>query len=483
MSVKSVLSLCMALVASHAAFAVDGRLKRCGDPLGGKWSALAGEAEVTVDFSRPTGAMLPLHGVNNAPMELWGRQRTFEAAGIPFCRTHDTAGGYGGAHFIDIPNVFPNFDADENDPASYDFALTDAWLGTLVASGTEPFYRLGVTIEGGRRLIRAYHIFPPRDYGKWARICEHVIRHYTQGWANGKRWKMRYWEIWNEPDNPDMWQGTMEQFFELYRTAATHLKRCFPDLKIGGYASCGFMELDREIDKRYANGSYLEWFRRFIDYVRAPESKCPLDFFSWHVYTDDPEQLARFARYCRTYLDEHGLSGTEAILNEWNFINHGKYGIDEFTLMKEMPGAAFVASAFCLLQRDRTVSSAMYYDALPTRSYCGLYYFPSLRTSPCYEAFRLYGSLYRLGTAYETVAPGNGLYACAAADRKTRAVLIVNNRGEAVRVKPVVNGVGDAPVARVTWLSAEHPATAAGKDWTPGSALEVPSLSMALLTF
>lgn len=437
--------------------------------------------EVRVDFARETGAVLPLHGVNNAPMEHWGKQRAFEAAGIPFCRTHDTAGYYGGAHYIDIPNVFPNFDADETREESYDFALTDAWLSTVVNAGTEPFYRLGVTIEGGRRKIKAYHIFPPKDYAKWARICERVIRHYTEGWANGKKWKMRYWEIWNEPDNPDMWQGTMEQFFELYRVASTHLKTCFPHLRIGGYASCGFMELDGPINPLYANGSYLTWFKSFIDYVNAPGTKSPLDFFSWHIYTDDPEQVAKYARYCREYLDSHGLGSTEAILNEWNFINHKKYGREEFELLKEMPGAAFVASVFCLLQRDRTVASTMYYDALPTRSYCGLFYFPSLKTTPCYEAFRMYNALFRLGAAVQVDFPGTGVYACAAKGKGGRAaVLLVNNRPQSVSITPVFAGAADAPW-RVTRLDSIHPKTASGGSWGPGTSLELPSLSLVLL--
>lgn len=445
-------------------------------------ACLGGRAdEIRVDFSQATGPMLPLHGVNNAPMAYWGKQAAFVDAGIPFCRTHDTAGAYGGAHFIDIPNIFPDFEADENDPASYDFALTDAWLGTVVASGTEPFYRLGVTIEGGRRQIKAYHIFPPKDYAKWARVAEHVIRHYTEGWANGKTWTMRYWEIWNEPDNPDMWQGTMEQFFDFYRVVSTHLKGRFPHLKFGGYASCGFYELEGAIDPKYANGSYLTWFKSFVDYVQAPETKCPLDFFSWHIYTDEPERVAKHARYCRDYLDAHGLRATESILNEWNFINHGKYGRDEFTLMKEMPGAAFVASTFCLLQRDRTVSCGMYYDALPTRAYCGLYYFPSLKTTPCYEAFRLFNRVYRLGTTVQTSIHGTNIYACAAAKGESRAILLVNNRETAATLVPAITGADTAKPWRVTVLSAESPKTSSTPDWISGSPLKLPSLSLILL--
>ena len=105
-----------------------------------------------------------------------------------------------------------------SDPASYDFAFTDAYLKPVAEAGTEVFYRLGVTIENFWT-IKAYRIDPPKDFGKWARICEHIIRHYNEGWADGFRWNLRYWEVWCEPENPPLWQGTREQFFELYRVA------------------------------------------------------------------------------------------------------------------------------------------------------------------------------------------------------------------------------------------------------------------------
>ena len=28
-------------------------------------------------------------------------------------------------------------------------------------------------------------MLPPKDYAKWARICEHVVRHYNEGWGWG----------------------------------------------------------------------------------------------------------------------------------------------------------------------------------------------------------------------------------------------------------------------------------------------------------
>ena len=53
-------------------------------------------------------------------------------AEIPFSRLHDVGGMYGGSRFVDIPNLFPDFGADETDPASYRFAYTDALIQALL---------------------------------------------------------------------------------------------------------------------------------------------------------------------------------------------------------------------------------------------------------------------------------------------------------------------------------------------------------------
>jgi hypothetical protein len=88
--------------------------------------------------------------------------------------------------------------------------------------------------------LKAYNVYAPKDFAKWARICEHVIRHYNEGWAKGFRWGIEYWEIWNEPESNTMWRGsTREAFFEFYRTAALHLKAKFHGIKVGGYGSTG----------------------------------------------------------------------------------------------------------------------------------------------------------------------------------------------------------------------------------------------------
>ena len=192
-----------------------------------------------------------LNAVNNGPVykrysndQKRSNFEDFKRARIPYARNHDAAffAGYGGEHAVDITSIFSNFDADVNDPASYDFACTDEYILATLEAGTETFYRLGQKIE---HYIKKYNNFPPKDYHKWAQICEHIIRHYNEGWANGYELNIQYWEIWNEPDlDPDdsdhkkTWGGTKLQFFDLFEVAAKHLKACFPNYKIGGPRPC-----------------------------------------------------------------------------------------------------------------------------------------------------------------------------------------------------------------------------------------------------
>ena len=442
-------------------------------------SALFAAGPVQVDFTQEAGQVKPLHGIDNSPLTHGQVLPELRDAGIPYSRLHDTMGRFGGGVYVDIPNIFPNFDADPDDPASYDFTFTDAYLSGLVKSGVEPFYRLGVTIENYHE-IKAYRIYPPKDPQKFAKICEMMIRHFNEGWADGHHFGIRYWEIWNEPENPPMWKGTKEQFFELYRVTANHLKKCFPDLKIGGYASCGFYPLTRAESAKpgHWHWSFIDWFETFLDYVQAEETRAPLDFFSWHLYTSDPEEIVAHSKYVDEKLKAHGMENVENIFNEWNYITGRP---DQFDEMKEAPGAAFVASAFCLMQYQTGIDKAMYYDAYPQRAYCGLYYFPSRKVTKTYWSFYAFNVLYKLGTAVPvTTDQAAKIYALAAKNEAgDAAILVVNNSDDAAEVPLEIKGA-DFAGAEVKLLDQEHSFTVMPEIWKDGK-LALPAKSVAVL--
>lgn len=245
------------------------------------------KVSVKVDKDKTVGKIKPMHCVNNLPDVSGFFDHYIAEAQIPYCRLHDSV--YIHWKFVDIHVVFPDFDADEQDPASYDFAFTDYYIKRMADSGVKAFYRLGESIENYQH-IKPYFIYPPEDYAKWARICEKIIAHYNYGWADGFFYGLTYWEIWNEPDNfPDiadnnMWKGNIEQYFELYETVSNHLKRVYPEIKIGGYASCGFYEILNQASASTANVSsrteyFIECFEKFLKYITSPEHRSPLDFF------------------------------------------------------------------------------------------------------------------------------------------------------------------------------------------------------------
>ena len=390
---------------------------------------------VKVDFENIIGKIKPMHATNN--MVTLPRNSSndwdgmMQAAHIPFGRLHDTGGGFGGSRYVDIPNVFPDFDADENDPASYDFAFTDVLIERMVKSGVMPYYRLGVTIENYID-IKAYRIYPPKDFAKWARICEHIIMHYNEGWADGFHYNIEYWEIWNEPDNyPEindnqMWRGTMEEYFELYKVASKHLKSRFPHIKIGGYGSCGFYAMNNVDVSKLAHSSsrteyFIEFFHKFFKF--AKENELPVDFFDWHTYASLNNNVL-FASYPRKYLDEYGYPNCEIHVGEWNpgTKNRGTL-YDASNILSNM-----------IAMHSTPTDMMLYYDFRFWSSYCGPVNPLTYKPFKAYYSFYAFGQLYALGQCVECTTDTAGVYALAATDGEKRGIVVVNNKKEEIAV-------------------------------------------------
>lgn len=405
---------------------------------------------VSIDFSTSSGVIKPLHGVDCAPYSTSDRgtfaTKVFKEAKIPYSRLHDCMGIYGGAHFVDIPNVFPDFEADENDSVNYDFSMTDDYIRAIVNAGTKVVYRLGITIDWG---FHKYHTMPPKDYGKWARICEHVIRHYNEGWADGYNWNIEDWEIWNEPENPPMWSGTREEYYELYTVAAKHLKSCFPHLKIGGYGSCGFYAVTRDGMNDFYR-SFVPYFTDFLDYITLHEA--PLDFFSWHIYNDDPAEVLAHAEYVRKTLDEKGFTHTESSLNEWNYGAEGHSHMEK----KTMVGATYVASVLSTLQDSGIVDTAMYYVASAQSTYNGLFRPEDHAYMKPFYVLCAWGELWSLGQQHGVQHDAENLYATAASANGKAGILLTNAGDRAITAEVKLTGLTPGQIVRTYLLDEGH---------------------------
>lgn len=393
-------------------------------------------AEIRTDFSKITGVIKPMHSVGTAPLRGLSENHFpyLSAAQIPYSRLHDVEYPFGGFRYVDIPNIFRDFDADVDDPASYDFAFTDWLIATLYKYGCAPIFRLGVSIENYIS-IRSYRIDPPDDYEKWAHICEHIVAHYNDGWANGFHYGIKYWEIWNEPEfHPEksknqMWTGTAIDYYRLYAATATVLKKRFGStIKVGGYGSCGFAAIFKDPEKYgidaekqdiwFENADYaLEFFYGFFDYLK--KNSVPIDFFSWHSYMSvrDVETMSDFVR---RELDRLGFPNTEIHLNEWN----------NAAWVQNTKGTSFACAnacaMLCALQK-KPVDISCYYDSqLSVSEYGGLFNPLTLEPFCTYYAFSAFGELYTLGNEAECACDTDGIYMLAATDGEKKALLVTN---------------------------------------------------------
>ena len=388
---------------------------------------------ITVDFGKGCGTVKPLHSVNNGPVYKHGADQRqtnlhhFLEAGIPFVRTHDSSicYTYGGEHVVDVAAIFPDFSKNPTDPESYDFTLTDEYLKTIELGGSKVFYRLGSKIEHWKK---KYDTIPPKDFRKWAVICEHIIRHYTEGWADGFRMDISYWEIWNEPDlDPDdsvnkrTWGGTAKEFYELYVLTAKHLKACFPHLKIGGPALARVK---------------AEWLEPFLKAIKTADA--PLDFLSWHVYGATVEKVMDKIRLARELLDRNGFLKTESILNEWNYVRgwHDEDWIYSIRSIKGLKGSSFIAATMCMSQYE-PLDQLMFYDARP----CGM---NSLFSTDLihvrlkgYFPFYMFHQLYRQKEAVAVERASKDVWAAAAKGEEKCVLLSYFNEDDSSPCKTV----------------------------------------------
>ena len=380
-------------------------------------------ALIHLDSTRTAGKIKPMHGGGQPPVVSDSSDRFFHyltEAGIPYSRLHDVGGAFGCGKYVDIPNIFRDFDADETDPASYDFTFTDRLLAQLHKAGVEPYYRLGVTIENAAA-VKSYWIDPPKDPAKWARICEHIIRHYTEGWADGYHYDITYWEIWGEPDNDQLWTGTAEQYYELYCVTASHLKQCFPNRKIGGYGSCGFYAVVEEakghtpgVNQRY----YVSFFEDFLKYIRSHGA--PLDFYSWHSYAGTADTIL-MDNWLHERMTAEGFGETELHLNEWDPFAHE---------LGTAHHSAELAAMMIAMQNGHEDVCCIYDMRINMAPYCPLFHPVSRKPIHGYYSMVCFDTLFRLGTQMSLQCDTENLYALAATDGVHGALLISNLTGK-----------------------------------------------------
>ncbi len=93
--------------------------------------------KIKVDINRKIRKIKDMNGVGQPPIggvgyNSFDKFHYLSDVSVPYSRLHDVGGAFAAGKYVDIPNIFRNFDADENDPANYDFKFTDLLIEALV---------------------------------------------------------------------------------------------------------------------------------------------------------------------------------------------------------------------------------------------------------------------------------------------------------------------------------------------------------------
>ena len=364
-------------------------------------SAAAGDGFV-VDFAKEKGKIRRLNGVNGTARmsNICNKEAdmlpAFKELEIPMTHLHDIALVNAGYMVVDVSRIFPLFHVDENDPRNYDFAPTDLYIRRVRETGSDVIFRLGESIEHCGKPFRAR---PPSDMEKWTRICLNIIRHYNEGWADGFRWNIRHWCVWEEPNGPKTFatEHPVEDYCRLYGTFAKAAKRAFPDILVGG-PTTGM------------GGGVGPWQRDFVDYCRT--NAVPLDFFSFTFYSSAPTVFADLVRNLRALLDRNGFADTKVFCVEWHRGPRDWKALQgartpemmkqEQETLRGPTAAAHAAGALACLQ-DAPIDMACFYSA--TSGNWGLV--SGIRKLPSWYAFKAFALLAARGEATRIDVPSN----------------------------------------------------------------------------
>ncbi|MDQ3650023.1 MAG: glycosyl hydrolase [Acidobacteriota bacterium] len=161
---------------------------------------------------------------------------------------------------------------NHGDELLYSFFNADQIFDFLLSIGMKPFVELSFMPEalasGGKTVFHyKANVTPPKDYKQWAALMKKLAKHWIEryGISEVREW---FFEVWNEPNLPDFWKGTQDDYFKLYRYTAEAIKDVDSSLRVGGPAT-----------------AKNEWIEEFLDFCE--KKRVPVDFVSTHHYPTD----------------------------------------------------------------------------------------------------------------------------------------------------------------------------------------------------
>jgi hypothetical protein len=143
-------------------------------------------------------------------------------------------------------------------------------------------------------------VVEPNSYEDWEALVSALVNHYRE-----RRAGIRYWEIMNEPDIGEdggcPYRFKPDNYARFYQHTAAAVLRADPTASVGGPALAS------------ARSALLP---KLLEVCEA--QKVPLNFVSWHIYSNDPHQIRGTIEHVKGLLAQHPTLNPETLLDEWN---------------------------------------------------------------------------------------------------------------------------------------------------------------------
>lgn len=344
------------------------RLSETGEPLPHVWSHTIGSGHATLALRADWQAQM---------------RRCRDELGVRYVRFHGLLSDDMGTH------------VDQDDEAVDSFFNADQILDFLVGIGMRPFVELSFMPEAlasGHVTVFHYegNVTPPTDVKAWGALVERLVAHWVDryGLDEVREW---FFEVWNEPNQPQFWTGTQADYFDLYRATAHAVKRVDADLRVGGPAT-----------------SKNAWVDDLVAFCEA--GRVPLDFVSTHHYPTDAfgevsdDTRAQLAASRRGILREqaldaaHRAGGRPIYYTEWNASSNPFFDLHDRPyaaafVMKSWLDVAGVVDGYSFWTFS-DLFEEVYFDSRPFAGKFGLLTIHGV-AKPTYRAAEL---LHRAGT-------------------------------------------------------------------------------------
>jgi beta-xylosidase len=181
----------------------------------------------------------------------------------------------------------------------YNFAKLDETVDMVRQSGAEPL--MDMTFKP-KLLYPELNpkVMYPNSWDEWEKLLYKLVEHYKSRNAG-----IKYWELGDECDIGDTggapYDCTPENYAVFYQHTVKAIRRADPSAQVGGPTAA------------YYNTPVLSYL---VDY--CAKNHIPLDFVSWHIYTNDPQKARGTMEYIKNLLAKYPSIHPKTFLDEWN---------------------------------------------------------------------------------------------------------------------------------------------------------------------